>query len=1048
MPLRDALGGGQGRDGHAQGDPDDGARAPDDGARAPSVVAAKVRAPGFSGPALPRERLEARMAAAFERRLTLVIAPAGSGKTTLIGRFAAVSGAPVAWYRAEAYDADERTFVRHVEAALLAAVPGLPGGAGDVTGLAAALGEVAGPDGAATTPVILVIDDLHTLEDTPAEAALARLVDYAPLWLTTVVGSRVAPGFNLSRLRVAGDLLEIGTDDLRFRAWEVEQLFRDIYDDPVPPADLAVLARRTEGWAAGLQLFHLATRGRSAEERRRVLGGPGSSGRMLREYLAQNVLGGLPGELRDFLLDTYVLARLSGPLCDRLRGAQGSAALLDELARRGIFTIPMEDGSDDFRYHEVLRQHLDRMMVEVHGEAATRDKHAEAGRVLEEAGLLPEALRAYSRAEDWSSVRRVLGGHGERLADSREGRWIEELPPAIERHDPWVAVAAARRARNDGRWAAALAAYAHAEQGLGPARAAEVPHAERMAVLCWVDPSSIPPPGAFGMLRSGLVRDPGAAGAEIRQLDDPAGPLARGLLALAAGNIAESRRLLEHALGEEAGGPVGAAAAALGLAVLRILAGEPSDGSAFDAAAERAERAGSGWLARLAGDVGRTVTRGPAPTGRPVTGGERAHDAAAVGGDHWSGALLALADAWAAPDAEVAGEAADQAADLFRRLGSGVLEGWARGLGALAASRADVSDARAIAVVAADVGRATATPAARLLAQAALEHLADPAGAVERARASAGLAGDGLALPPWALPIGRGPGDSAPGDVMPRPFAMQEPTSAAGSRRAVTDAAAGSAAARPGAAAAAVRIRTLGGCALEVDGHRIALDGAKPRVRSLLRLLAVHAGAPVHREVIQEALWPDADATAGARSLHVALSALRKELDEVAHPPGGRLVVRDGDAYRLDVRPGDVDLGLFDRAIAAGRTAHTRGEVSAPAFAAAIELYSGDLLPEEGPAEWVAERRDQYRAKALEAAEGLASEALLTGDLAACIRACHFGLALDRYQDALWRLLIAARERAGETGAASRDRREYALVLEALGVTPGVGSELSFPSAR
>ena len=100
----------------------------------------------------------------------------------------------------------------------------------------------------------------------------------------------------------------------------------------------------------------------------------------------------------------------------------------------------------------------------------------------------------------------------------------------------------------------------------------------------------------------------------------------------------------------------------------------------------------------------------------------------------------------------------------------------------------------------------------------------------------------------------------------------------------------------------------------------------------------------------------------------------------------------------------------------------------------AIDLYAGDLLPEEGPAEWVAERRDHYRAKAIEAAQGLAEEALLAGDHATVVRACRFGLELDRYQDALWRMLILARERAGDAGAASRDRREYALVLEALGV--------------
>ena len=254
----------------------------------PLVVPAKVRVPVTES--LPRERLEARLGEAFRRRLTLVVAPAGSGKTTLVARFATTCGAPVAWYRAETWDADEASFVRHLEAALLAAIPDLAGGWATVDDAARSM---ASRDGSA--PVLLVIDDFYALEDTAAEAAFGRLIDWAPAWLTLILATRVAPSLNLSRLRLSGGLLEIGTDDLRFRAWEVEQLFRDVYHDPVPPADLAVLARRTEGWAAGLQLFHLATRGRSAEERRRVLGGPGSSGRLLREYLAQNVMVGLPG---------------------------------------------------------------------------------------------------------------------------------------------------------------------------------------------------------------------------------------------------------------------------------------------------------------------------------------------------------------------------------------------------------------------------------------------------------------------------------------------------------------------------------------------------------------------------------------------------------------------------------------------------------------------------------------------------------------------------------------------------------------------------------
>ena len=990
--------------------------------RAPLVVPAKVRVPVTD--ALPRERLEARLGEAFDKRLTLVVAPAGSGKTTLVSRFATTCGAPVAWYRAETWDADEASFVRHLEAALLAAVPDLPGGWATIEDAGRAL--VANGRSA---PVLLVIDDFYALEDTAAEAAFGRLVDWAPAWLTLVLASRVAPGLNLSRLRVSGDLLEIGTDDLRFRAWEVEQLFRDVYHDPVPPADLAVLARRTEGWAAGLQLFHLATHGRSAEERRRVLGGPGSSGRLLREYLAQNVMVGLPAELREFLLDTCVLGRLSGGLCDRLRGTSASGALLDELARRGVFTVPVEDGTDAYRYHEVLRQHLDRMLVEEIGEVAARERHATAGRLLEAHGAFPEALRAYCRAEEWEDVRRLLGGEGERLAASEAGAWIEALPPAIERHDPWVALAAARRARNDGRWTAALAAYAHAEAEFGPARAADVPRSERLALAAWADPSAHPPADASGALRTGLVREPAAATRDHRGDGDSSMPVTRGLLALAAGHVILARRLLDQAAEGAETGPVAATAARLGSAVAAVLAGEAPDARAFDRAVEDAERAGFPWLARLGREVGRRLNsaeRGRTPTAsRRVAGLVRIADHDDVASERWAGALAALASAWAAPGGpEAVLDDAEVAADLFRRLGAGVPEAWAQGLVALAASLTGAPEARDAALAAESMGRATGTPGVRLLAHEALAGLDGGHGTDHSLLSAAAAAETGLVLPGWARPAGRtvmavGPSNGHAIDEAPaHPVGPGLAPAGAGRHRAGTP----------------VRIRLLGGCILEVEGRQIVLEGAKPRVRSLFRLLALHAGAPIHREVIQESLWPDTDAEAGARSLHVALSALRRHLDDAAAPLDGRLVTREGDAYRLDVGPDDVDLGRFDRVIAVGRAARARGEAASGAFAQAIDLYTGDLLPEEGPAEWVSERRDNYRSRAVEAAQGLAEEALLAGDHATVVRACRFGLELDRYQDAFWRMLIQARERAGDAGAASRDRREYALVLEALGV--------------
>ncbi|HSR24648.1 MAG TPA: AAA family ATPase, partial [Candidatus Eisenbacteria bacterium] len=427
-----------------------------------SVLAAKLRAPRAD--ALPRERLDDLLSGLWSRRLALVVAPAGSGKSTLLARFAATAGVPVAWYRPETWDGAVDVFLGYLEAALRAALGDLPGGWTTVEDAARALQTWPGPR------ALLVVDDLHALEGTPAEAALERLIDYAPS-LHFLAASRVQPGFNLPRLRVSGGLLEIGGDDLRFRSWEVERLFRDFYQDPLPPVELATLARRTEGWAAGLQLFHLATRGKAPEDRRRVLAGLSAGSRFVREYLTRNVLQELPPELRGFLVETCVLGRLSGPICDALVGRSDSTALLRELERRQVFTQALDDDCQ-YRYHEVLRAHLEAILVQELGEVAVRDRHRRAGFVLEEAGALAEALHAHCRGEDWAAVDRLLGHGGEQLIEGSHV-WIDALPPAALGHDPWLLLASARRHRADGMWDAALVAYQRAERGLGVAGAAE-----------------------------------------------------------------------------------------------------------------------------------------------------------------------------------------------------------------------------------------------------------------------------------------------------------------------------------------------------------------------------------------------------------------------------------------------------------------------------------------------------------------------------------------------------------------------------------------------
>jgi DNA-binding SARP family transcriptional activator len=246
-----------------------------------------------------------------------------------------------------------------------------------------------------------------------------------------------------------------------------------------------------------------------------------------------------------------------------------------------------------------------------------------------------------------------------------------------------------------------------------------------------------------------------------------------------------------------------------------------------------------------------------------------------------------------------------------------------------------------------------------------------------------------------------------------------------------------SAPARPAAEAPPALLRCLGTFRLEVGGVPVDLASVKPRARSLLRLLSLHAPRPVHREVLAEALWPEADADAATRNLQVAISSLRQVLEPGVGRGSHTLLVRDGDAYRLALPEGsDSDLAAFADAIAASRGAGARGDTAAAsdALRRALILYTAEVLPEEGPADWAVAVRDQVRSEAVDAATRLAELCLAADDAVGAVEACEQGLRADRYRDALWRLLGDAHRAAGDQAAAARTERDYAQVLSELGV--------------
>src|SRR5918997_1460893 len=424
----------------------------------PIVFPEKIRRPDPRG--LVRDRLQRRLLEPAGPSVGLVLGPPGSGKTTLLTRVVAATDDPTAWYRAGAEDDDEAALVRHLAAALGAALaePGLTdvAASGRVDALVTTLEQLEGP------ACRLVVDDLHEIAGSRAEQALERFVLLRPRRVRLLLGSRRPPALNITRLLVSGELCQLDSEDLRFRSWEVEELFRVVYDRPLSPEAAAALTRRTGGWAAGLQLFHLATSSMNRPDRERAVEELSGRSRLIRSYLAGNVLEGLPAERRRFLLRTCTLGVLTGESCDELLGTTGSALVLEELERLQFFTTST-DGGITYRYHQVLQAFLEVVLVDEVGGCAARALYSRSAALLEAAGRTAAAVRAHARAEDWGAVGRLLQHTVSSLPAEDDRLWASMGLSGALVDDPGLLVASARRLWRDGMIAEAVTAFRQAE---------------------------------------------------------------------------------------------------------------------------------------------------------------------------------------------------------------------------------------------------------------------------------------------------------------------------------------------------------------------------------------------------------------------------------------------------------------------------------------------------------------------------------------------------------------------------------------------------------
>jgi LuxR family maltose regulon positive regulatory protein len=426
---------------------------------------------------VPRPRLAQRLDEGRGGGLVLACAPAGYGKTVLLAEWVRRGRDPVAWLSLDAGDNDPARFWRHAVAALDRVRTGISERMGPLLGpppppsfeplVTALINEVAGqPD--ADEALLLVLDDYHVISSELVHESLAFLLEHRPPGLHLALTSRTDPPLALARLRARGQLTELRAADLRFTLGEAAELLQQVAAAPggarpgapplqVPDAVAAALAARTEGWAAGLQLAGLSLRGQDDVDG--FVAAFTGSHRYVLDYLAEEVLERQPGRVREFLLETSVLERLSGGLCDAVTGRPGSQALLEQVERAGLFVVPLDEVRGWWRYHHLFADLL-RARLQARQPGRVSELHRNAAAWYAERGLADDAIRHAVAAGEMTWAARLIERHFDAVHSLRGEaatvqRWLAPLPADLVRSRPRLLLAQAVPAATGGRLEAA-----------------------------------------------------------------------------------------------------------------------------------------------------------------------------------------------------------------------------------------------------------------------------------------------------------------------------------------------------------------------------------------------------------------------------------------------------------------------------------------------------------------------------------------------------------------------------------------------------------------
>ncbi len=415
------------------------------------LMETKLRRPRPRAQVVARPRLDELLGRVLDATITLVCAPAGFGKTTLLAQWVEELGAgsvgpSIGWVSLDEHDNDRARFWSYVITAMQRATGSAIGAATlallsqppPETLLVPLLNDLEATD----VPLVLVLDDYHVIGTPEISDGLTYLIDHLPPHVHLVIATRADPPLPLARLRARGELVEVRAAQLRFTVQEAEQYLSGPMRLTLAPADVAALAARTEGWAAALQLAGLSLQDR--DDPSALVARFAGDDRFIVDYLAEEVLARQSQAVRDFLLETSVLERLSGPLCDAVTGQSGGTATLVELERAGLFLVPLDDQRRWWRYHHLFADVLHAHLAEQHPERVAA-LHRRAARWFEGSGELTAAVDHALAGADFAHAADLM--EHSMLAMQRErrepelARWLRELPDDVLRVRPVLSMA-------------------------------------------------------------------------------------------------------------------------------------------------------------------------------------------------------------------------------------------------------------------------------------------------------------------------------------------------------------------------------------------------------------------------------------------------------------------------------------------------------------------------------------------------------------------------------------------------------------------------------